>query len=157
MRGPPWHVTDRRTGSTPEHAAAQELLAYWQSKAPPGGVPRRVDIVAAEIPRLLPNLAIAEPIEAGGDWRFRLVGTWLATRYDFDWTGRRVSELSQRDVADEIIALFNRLAQERVPAFVQARARIPPDEQLAYEAAVLPILGRDDRTMWMLAGLFFED
>ena len=155
-RGPPWHVTDRQISATPRHLQADELLAYWRTKAPPDGLPRRVDIVAAEIPRLLPSLCIAEPVDDGGDWRFRLVGTSLAMRYNFDWTGRRVSELSQRDVADSIIALFHRLAQERAPGFVTASVRVPSNpHMLVYEAAVLPIIGRDGSTVWMLAGLFF--
>jgi hypothetical protein len=50
---PPWNLLDRVERAAPEHKMSKALLAYWEQKKLSGGLPRRDDIVAGDIPRML--------------------------------------------------------------------------------------------------------
>jgi hypothetical protein len=150
-------LADRRVLAAPTHRAAKALLTYWQSKAPVEGVPRRQDIEPAEIVPLLPNLMIIEPVAEGSDWKYRLVGTAVAQRYGFDWTGQRLTELLDAATAPSVIQFYNDLAAARTAAFVTGRAQAEGREHIVYECAALPILGSDGASVWVLLGVFFHN
>ena len=150
-------LADRRVLAGPTHNACKTLLAYWQSKAPPCGLPRRKDIVPAEIPLLLPNLMIIEPLNDGSDWKYRLVGTAVAQRYGFDWTGKRLTELLDAATAPGIIRFYSDLAAARTPCFVTGRALTEGRDHIVYECGGLPILGNDGLSVWVLMGVFFHN
>jgi hypothetical protein len=152
---PPWGLADRIERLMPVHPASEELAAYWRKKAAGAALPRRDDIVAAEIPRLLPHLAVLDPVAGAGDWSYRLVGTALSRRYGYDWTGKRLTEVFNQPTAATLIALYDRVAATRTPSFITGRAEVTNREHVVYETATLPILGRDGATVWMLLGVFF--
>jgi hypothetical protein len=140
---------------SPSLEPTKQLLAYWRSKCPPGGLPRREDIVPEEIPRLLPNLLIAEPVDGGEDWVYRLIGTAIVERHGKDFTGMRVSESFPPDVADAYIADYQHGAASREPWAVHGNFVFPGIEHIRFEALGLPILGRDGVSVWLLIGLFY--
>jgi hypothetical protein len=156
-RIPVWTVSDRRLLARPIHPAARALFAYWRSRCGPAGVPRREDIIAAHIPRLLPHIAILEPAPGRHDWRVRLFGTSLAWRYDVDCTSKRVREVYEPGTADVLIETYDRVACDRRPVFMAGLALNRAGESVAYEGAALPILGRDGTTVWVLTGTFFNN
>lgn len=141
--------------SSPTLPQTQSLLAYWQSKCPPGGLPRRSDILAEEIPELLPHLIVTEPVDGGNDWIYRLVGTAIVERSGFDGTGSRVREIFPPGVAETYIADFKKGVQNRQPWCVQGYFAIPDAEHVRFESVGLPILGRDNATVWLLIGVFY--
>jgi hypothetical protein len=141
--------------SAPSLEPTKALLAYWRSKCPPDGLPRREDIVPAEIPRLLPNLLIAEPVDGGEDWLYRLIGTAIVDRHGKDMTGMRVSESFPPDVAEAYIADYQHGAASREPWVVHGNFVLPGIEHIRFESIGLPILGRDGVTVWLLIGLFY--
>jgi hypothetical protein len=140
----------------PAHPSVKELLAYWQSKCAASGLPGRDDIGLAEIPRLIPHLAILEPVAGTRDWTHRLVGTRIAERYGSDATGRTVGELYETSTAAELQDFYAKVAASRMPAFVTGRSQDPEIHHILYEGTALPILGRDGVTVWILVGLFFH-
>jgi len=156
----------QRTAKTPGHPkvevvtspsleATRELLAYWRSKCPVGGLPGRDEIVPHEIRRLLPHLLIIEPINGGADWVFRLVGTATVFRHGTDATGMRVREVFPSEVADAYIADYQRGVANRAPWIVHGNFVFPGKEHVRFESVGLPILGRDGVTVWLLIGLFY--
>lgn len=138
----------------PTLAATQALLAYWQGKCGADSIPRRDDIVPAEILPYLPNLVIAEPIEDGRDWLYRLVGTEVVWLGGQDPTGKRNSEVLPPDVATRYSADFRRGAETRKPWFAQGNFAAPGLESMRFEAVGLPILARDGASVWVLLGVF---
>ncbi len=121
----------------PTLAATRALLAYWQGKCGASGIPRRDNIVPAEILPYLPNLVIAEPIEGGQDP-----------------TGKRNSEVLPPDVATRYSADYRRGAESRKPWFAQGNFAAPGLESMRFEAVGLPILARDGASVWVLLGVF---
>jgi len=143
--------------ANPDLEATKALLAYWQAKCPAGGLPGRDDIDASEIPRLLPHLVIAEPIDGGADWIYRLVGTAVVNRSGHDTTGKRVRELFAPEVADAYIADYRRGVRNRAPWFARGYFALPDKEHVRFESVGLPILARDGVGVWLLLGVFYFD
>ena len=141
----------------PSLDATKALLAYWQGKCGADGIPRRDDIVPAEIVTHLPNLVIAEPIEGGRDWYYRLVGTAVVGLSDLDLTGKRTTEAFPPDIAAAYIADYQRGVANRAPWVVQGNIAVPGREFLRFEAIGLPILARDGHSVWLLFGVFYID
>ncbi len=143
------------TVAAPSLESTRELLEYWRSKCPPGRLPNRQDIVASDIPRLLPNIMILEPIDGGADWIVRLVGTAIAERDGRDATGKRIREFFRPDVAETSVADYRHCAESRLPSFARGDFAALRKEHIRWESVGLPIFGRDGTSVWLLIGLFF--
>ena len=141
--------------ASPTLTSTKDLVAYWESKRPPGGLPRRDDIVAYEIPHLLPNLLIAEPTDGGADWIYRLVGTAIVARSGRDTTGMRVRQIFPPEVADVYIGDYRSGVETRAPWFARGYFTLPVTEHVQFESVGLPILGRDGVTVWLLLGVLY--
>jgi len=61
--------------AAPEHPDAVVLHEYWLSKRGGRPFPDRSDISPSDFSRLLPNILIAEVLDGGRDFRFRLAFT----------------------------------------------------------------------------------
>jgi len=66
---------------------------YWQAKRGSRAMPRRNDISPAELKTQLPQLLLADVIENGADFRYRLVGSGLRAFFRTDPSGRLISEI----------------------------------------------------------------
>jgi hypothetical protein len=62
-----------------------DLYRYWLSKRGSRPMPARRDIDPAELPPLLPYIAIVHKVE--GEFRFRLVGSAIARQFGRELTG----------------------------------------------------------------------
>jgi hypothetical protein len=141
--------------ASPTLSSTKALAAYWESKRPLGGLLRGDEIVAYEIPQLLPHLMIVEPIGDGADWIYRLVGTAIVARSGRDTTGMRVRRIFPPDVADAYIGDYRRGVESRVPWFARGYFTLPGTEHVQFESVGLPIFGRDGVTVWLLLGVFY--
>ncbi|EWY36161.1 hypothetical protein N825_29815 [Skermanella stibiiresistens SB22] len=71
-----------------------EFLDYWASKKTgPGPPARRTLDPLIEKPHLVPCMYIYEVVDAGRDFRLRLVGTQVTALFGSDPTGRCMSEI----------------------------------------------------------------
>jgi hypothetical protein len=139
----------------PEHPGTLELRAYWRSKIEPCGIPLRSAIRPQEIPRLLPNLFIAEPVD--GDWRLRLIAAGVSSRFGVDLTGKMLREVFNDEAAEFLAdaydwaALYRRARCYRGHYLGFAQAHLPA------EAIHLPVLAADRETVLVFGGVFFPD
>jgi hypothetical protein len=73
-----------------------DLYRYWLHKRGSRAMPARGDIDPAEIPRVLPYVAIVQKVE--GEYRFRLAGSAIARQFGRELTGDVVgSHVSNRE------------------------------------------------------------
>ena len=71
-----------------------EALAYWESKLAGRRMPARRDFDPVfEIPALLPWVMLVDVLRNPPDFRYRLIGTGIASRSQRDHTGHLFSEL----------------------------------------------------------------
>jgi len=115
----------------------KEFYRYWRGRCGERAMPRRADIDPVDMPpRLLPNLFLADVVEGGARFRYRLVGTELVNMLGWDPTGGYVDEINQSaSYCDYIVALYRRVIDARLPVFSMSRYPRPDDPDGGYHAA----------------------
>ena len=85
----------------------RSLYEYWSGKRGGRSWPAREQIMPSEITTILPYIMLADVLNEGRDFYFRLVGTDVA--YGVDPTGRRLQEaVPDGPYRDHISRLFRR-------------------------------------------------
>jgi hypothetical protein len=130
------------TCARPTAKALLRLTDYWRSKVSGGALPNRDSIDPTEIIVHLPWLFMADVIEGGADYRYRLIGTSITSANYRDVTGRSFRELYGADTTKlEGARLgFDLACSTRAPIYTQGRAFWRPDWSYdRFEAAFLPL------------------
>ncbi len=76
--------------ATAQHADLRTLLEYWQRVRGPDAMPAQVQI-ARDIAGLLKRIHLSDVVDAGADFRFRLLGDAVFQCLDENQTGKLVS------------------------------------------------------------------
>ena len=148
---------DYATITTCARPTAKPLLRltdYWRSKSKGGALPNRDAIDPTEIIIHLPWLFMADVVEGGVDYRYRVVGTSIVSANHRDVTGRSFRELYGADATKlEGARLGFDLARGTgAPVYTRGRAFWRPDWTYdRFEAAFLP-LSSDGRTVNIILG-----
>lgn len=119
-----------------------ELVAYWEAKRAGRMAPRRSDVDPVELKAHLPHLLLLDVLQAGVDFRYRLIGTDIVQGMGHDSTGRRVSEVFADHPAllKSVLERFRRVVAERVPSFTRGRTLWVPDrEHRRYVSVGMPL------------------
>jgi hypothetical protein len=91
----------------------REAYEYWRKKAGARALPGRSDIDPVEIPRLLPHIMLVDVLGASL-YRYRLVGTEIATAMGVNATGRLVHEMLREDgYRAYVLDLYDTVVRER--------------------------------------------
>jgi hypothetical protein len=129
------------------------LLGYWRDHHRDERPPSRKDLdPPLEIPRLLPNLMLLEPTDAG--YRLRLVGSELARRAGSDNTGRvlKPDVMPDRGLPTFLGFLDTVMATSQPLLYGAYRDRQDWDAI----GLVLPLPGRNGEAGMILGGLFHD-
>jgi hypothetical protein len=121
-------------------AKVRQLHAHWEQVRGARAMPGRADIDPSAIKPLLPNMVIADISHDPLRVRYRLVGTAVAERARFDFTGTWLHEVDFREPKDWI-ALYEIFVREKRPLF--DRSEIPYEDPVRppqpYEFCMLPL------------------
>ena len=131
-----------------------ELHAYWRGKCVDGRLPGRPMIDPSEIRRHLPWIFMADVVDGGAEYRYRLLGTNIVSVNYRDVTGKLFSALYGGDAAKLAGARlgFDTARATGKPAFTRGRAFWRPDWAFDhFESAFLP-LATDGRTIDIILG-----
>jgi hypothetical protein len=139
----------------PTNSAAQALISFCLPRLNADGFIPRASIAPREMVFLLPHLFMAEPTT--DTWRYRLVGTVLTARLGLDFTGKTLERLYRPQTAAGAKAFYEGLA--RTPRIATHRGRyLGLDlEHAELEFVHVPMLARDNSTVWVFGGTFFLD
>ncbi len=133
-----------------ERQNLRRLLAYWNDKRGNRAMPGRADIDPLDFLYILGNSSLIE-VHRGGDglrYRFRLIGTNVASRLGYDVTGRWLDDVPEPGYRAHLQRAFDRLVASAAPQFERPDMLI--DNRVhCYEVLRLP-LGADGRTVDML-------
>lgn len=129
-----------------------ELLAWWQAKAG-GELPDRGVIDPLEVRRHLPCIALLDVED--GDFRFRLAGEELQSRYGA-LRGQSVGASLLSKARAEVLAEHRACAVGRQPTLARRTEPMPNSaHQRRYWRLLLPF-GKDEQTTTILAMVHFE-
>ena len=140
----------------PEHPAAQELIAYWQTCEAKGGMRMGRDVPARPIAKLLRNIAISEPVGDWDDAHIRLAGLAYAERFGRDIAGMNIRALYADDVqsAQALLEGGRHVTATREPRIMHTRVMAEAIELMRYEVVSLPVFAPAGDTIWCLTGAF---
>jgi hypothetical protein len=131
-----------------------QLAEYWRSKRPGSALPSRKSIDPSEIVQHLPWIFMADVVDGGADYRYRLLGTSIVSANYRDVTGRSFRELYGPDTTklDGARLGFDQALATGVPAFTRGRAFWRPDWAFdRFESVFLP-LATDGVTIDIILG-----
>jgi hypothetical protein len=135
-------IDDLEVVEQPGAVRIQQLLAYWERKRDGRLACRRLDIDPTELAPHLPNIFMADVIDGGRDFRFRLIGTQIVRGLGRDSTGRRFSELygGKPETLQKMIAIFRMVVDEKRPIFVRGSIFWLPSRDIRrFTAGYLPL------------------
>jgi hypothetical protein len=102
-------------------ARGRRLFEYWREKRGARKMPARADLEPADIPDLLPDIALVDVLEAPPFLRYRLVGTRQCAARGFDPTGKPVTEGHLgRDLPgmrEQVLANYRKVIDSGKPLF----------------------------------------
>ena len=132
----------------------QELHDYWVSKGRNGRPPAYKDLDPLfEIPRLVPNLVLLEPVE--GSYRYRLVGSDVESRFGTGLTGKLIgmpiTHPKMRDYWRDALDFASTKQQARLYRSIMPAGVVGNSMTL-----VLPLVAEHGATELIMAGLFLR-
>lgn len=116
-----------------------EFFEYWQSKCRDGLLPRRADIDVAEIPRLMPNILIADIEQDPFRVRYRLVGTKVVEATGFEFTGKYLDEITLPDDEGPFLESYRLASESKSAVLARITWHLDDDTTGEYDACFLPL------------------
>src|ERR1700689_4468063 len=129
----------------PEASEPAQLLAirdYWNLTRGAAAMPGRKDIVPADIKAYLPTIMLADVIQGGKDFRYRVVGSQLQGYFPINPTGRLVSDALAPFGAfsvQHIMGIYRAVLARGAPLRVRGSGRYYAQEQKLFDALLAPL------------------
>ena len=129
-----------------ETRVVQDGYSYWRSKFNEGRLPSRSDINPIDIPRLMPHAVMVDvKREPEYDFRYRLIGTYVAEHLFTDHTGSWFSEIDHQKAPSQIWQNCKHVCQRRSKTRPVGRSKTRPLSVMRYAVLrVVPVVHRRD-------------
>ena len=153
-RPPPSSVEIDRTTDWPD--VLSSVRDYWQEKRAGRSMPSRGDISPAQIRTQLPHILLADVIEGGKDFRYRLVGDRLVQFFHSDPTGKLMTEVIAPfgdETTRATLASYRRVVERRAPVRLTGSGSFFGQDPKHFDAFLAP-LSNDGATVNMILGTF---
>lgn len=138
-------------------AILSALYAYWRSKQAAGRLPTRADIAPAEIPRLLPHVGLIDVLDAGGGFRYRLIGSHMVDVFGHDFTGTTLGEPHKDgDYGRFLHGLYSEAVARRGAIYCESRFLYRDDEDMLIRRLLLPLAGAEGGVAMLLFANSFD-
>jgi hypothetical protein len=145
--GVPAEEVERRIAAS--HDSVQAVYGYWRQKAAGRLMPTRADIEPADLKPFLPAMMLVDVVHDTRRFVYRLVGTHEVAGRGRDPTGLSVGEAFYAGSAEEALAAYEYVAQERRP-FCYCEPYITPDGWEEREDTIYLPLTRDGETVGII-------
>lgn len=142
--------------STPEPNLLTFIRNYWDKQRGSRRMPSRMDIMPWDMKAHVPHVLLADVIDGGRDFRYRLVGTQLQNYFSGNPTGKLMSEALASFGADSIqrtIQTYAKVALEKKPMRVRGAGAIYAQTAKFFDAILTP-LSDDGQTVNIIFGAF---
>jgi hypothetical protein len=129
---------------------------YWHSQRGAARMPRRADIAPSDMKTHLPNILLADVVDKGRDFRYRVVGSQLQRYFDGNPTGMLMSSalaIFGPDAAERTIRVYQMVLERRTPLRVCGSGSIYSQQAKFFDALLTP-LSDDGETVNMILGTF---
>ncbi len=142
--------------TTAEPAVLASVRAYWERRRGPRAMPGRRDIVPSDLKAHLPHILLADVIDGGRDFRYRLVGSQLQDYFAGNPTGKLMRETLAPFGAETVaqtLAVYRAAVKRRAPMRVRGAGSYYAQGPKLFDALLTP-LADDGVAPNMILGAF---
>jgi hypothetical protein len=129
---------------------------YWLEKRGKCAMPSRSDISPRELKAELPSILLADVVENGADFRYRLVGTHLREFFYSEPSGKLMSEALLpfgEATVSATLQTYRNVMERRNPMRITGSGSLYGQEPKHFDALLAP-LSDDGETVNMILGSF---
>ena len=144
---------DRATNWPPVLSSVRD---YWNEKRGARTMPSRSDISPAQLKSFLPYILLADVVDAGKDFRYRVVGTQLREFFYFEPTGKLMSEALApfgRETVGATLAGYRAVIERRAPMRLTGSGSWYGQNPKYFDALLAP-MSDDGEAANMILGTF---
>lgn len=149
-----WFLVDEAADREGWHPLVRTLYDYWRRIAPPGALPGRQHLDPLHIPDLLPRLWLIDVAWPGPRFRFRLVGTRIVDRLNYDPTGEWLEDtpLAYGQNPD-LTERYRATVESGRPTYRLGRQRLTRTKDYEFVENIFLPLAEDGKNVDMLLAL----
>ena len=129
---------------------------YWERLRGSRAMPGRMDIVPWDMKAHLPHVLLADVIDGGEDFRYRLVGSQLHRYFAGNPTGKLMSETLAgfgKETVERTIKTYGTVAARRAPLRIRGAGSLFGQGPKLFDAMLTP-LSDDGAAVNMIFGAF---
>jgi hypothetical protein len=129
---------------------------YWLEKRGSRSMPSRRDISPAHMKAQLPHILLADVIDGGMDFRYRVVGFELSKFFSSDPTGKLMTDALApfgSETVQATIASYRGVVERRAPVRLTGSGSVYGQYAKHFDAFLAP-LSEDDAAVNMILGTF---
>lgn len=131
---------DARPDAWPTHPRCTAFLNALEIEGPRlGAVPLRRDFDPMAVPKLLPEVFLAERRPEPEGYRYKVIGSRIADFYGADYTGRSVREAGFADDGAMIVDLYDQVLTDRRLAIMRGTFDWRDRPHVRFEAVHVPM------------------
>jgi hypothetical protein len=142
--------------SVPEPDLLTFIRNYWDKQRGPRAMPSRMDIMPWDMKAHVPHVLLADVIDGGKDFRYRLVGTQLQNYFSGNPTGKLMSEALASfgpDAIQRTILTYAKVAADKKPMRIRGAGAIYAQSAKFFDALLTP-LSDDGKNVNIIFGAF---
>lgn len=143
--------------SVPNVSLVEQSIEYWETVRGERAVPRRRDFDPTDIPRLLPHVVFLEVIDAGSDFRFRVIGDAIRSVSFANHTGKLMGSLPHISKDGPLMDTLRATVAARRPVRTPIPYEGPRKEIALRDHLVLPFTGDADEVSHLLLTIDLVD
>lgn len=143
--------------SVPNVSLVDQSIEYWETVRRERAVPRRRDFDPTDTPRLLPHVVFLDVIDAGGDFRFRVIGDAIRSVSFANHTGKLMGSLPHISKDGPLMGTLRAAVTARRPVRTPIPYEGPRKEIALRDHLVLPFTGDDDEVSHLLLTIDLVD
>ena len=142
-----------------EPALLSFLRDYWQDLRGTREMPSRRDVAPSTMKTRLPHILLADVIEQGWDFRYRLVGGELQRYFHGNPTGKLMSEALSPfgpDTVRRTIETYAHVVARRAPMRIRGAGSLYAQNAKLFDAVLAPLSDDGLRVNMILGTFLFE-
>lgn len=142
--------------NAPEPELLTFIRNYWDKKRGARRMPSRMDIMPWDMKAHVPHVLLADVIDGGKDFRYRLVGTQLQNYFSDNPTGKLMSEALSAfgtDAIERTIKTYATVATGKKPLRIRGAGAIYAQSAKFFDALLTP-LSDDGQNVNIIFGAF---
>jgi len=132
---------------------------YWENRCREGGMPRRQDIAPADMRKHLRHILLADVIDGGQDFRYRLVGSELQRYFAGNPTGRLMSDALAPfgpETVSRTITTYRSVVQRKKPMRIRGSGALYNQDAKTFDALLTPLSDDGDAANMIFGTFLFE-